>query len=92
MTNNTSTSVLNSWQLHKPKEIYSENYLNLIATHQAISQTDRSNPALQLNESSTKGNFAFLDMQNLYKGIQERGWKIDWKPFRQYLQDKFNVT
>jgi hypothetical protein len=39
-----------------------------------------------------ENNWAFIDMQNLYKGVQERGWNIRWEYFRQYLGDRFNVT
>lgn len=39
-----------------------------------------------------ENNWAFVDMQNLYKGVQERGWNIRWESFRQYLKDRFNVT
>jgi uncharacterized LabA/DUF88 family protein len=34
-------------------------------------------------------NFAFIDGQNLYKGIQN--WKVDLKKFRIHLKDKFKV-
>ena len=37
-------------------------------------------------------NFAFIDIQNLHKGVQKRGWKIDWEKFRVYLSNKFQVT
>lgn len=37
-------------------------------------------------------NWAFIDMQNLYKGVQERGWNINWNPFRNYLLQEFQVT
>ena len=36
-------------------------------------------------------NFAFIDGQNLYKGIQNLGWKVDLKKFRIHLKDKFKV-
>jgi hypothetical protein len=31
-------------------------------------------------------------MQNLYKGVQEKGWKIDWEKFRHYLRERYSVT
>ena len=37
-------------------------------------------------------NFSFIDIQNLYQGIKERGWKINWHLFRQYLHKKYNVV
>ena len=39
-----------------------------------------------------KGNYAFIDSQNLNLGVQKMGWKMDWRKFRQYLQQEFNVT
>jgi len=44
------------------------------------------------NVSLPEKNWAFIDMQNLYKGVQEKGWKINWKLFRQYLKKKYDVT
>lgn len=38
-----------------------------------------------------ENNFAFIDSQNLYKGLQELGWHLDFKRFRQYLEDKYQV-
>jgi uncharacterized LabA/DUF88 family protein len=39
-----------------------------------------------------KGNFAFIDNQNLNLGIQKLGWKMDWRKFRKFLRDKYGVT
>lgn len=36
--------------------------------------------------------FAFIDSQNLNLGVLDSGWKLDFKRFRIYLRDKFNVT
>lgn len=44
------------------------------------------------NTRINENNFCFIDMQNLYKSVREDGWKIDWKKFRTYLKDKFQVT
>lgn len=38
-----------------------------------------------------QNNFAFIDAQNVQMGVKELGWKIDWKRFRIYLQEKFSV-
>ncbi|MBW6441787.1 NYN domain-containing protein [Patescibacteria group bacterium] len=38
------------------------------------------------------GNYAFIDGQNLYKGIQESGWELDYLKFRNYLRNKYKVT
>jgi uncharacterized LabA/DUF88 family protein len=37
-------------------------------------------------------NYAFIDSQNLNLGIRSQGWKLDWRKFRQYLRNKYNVT
>lgn len=47
---------------------------------------------IMLNIPKPEGNWAFIDMQNLYKGVQEKKWKINWKLFRQYLEQKYAVT
>lgn len=39
-----------------------------------------------------KGNFAFIDSQNLNVGVQKFGWKMDWAKFRKFLADNYNVT
>ena len=45
--------------------------------------------------TKTKGNpvnYAFIDSQNLYLGVKSQGWKLDWRKFRQYLRNKYNVV
>ncbi|MBM4402645.1 MAG: NYN domain-containing protein [Candidatus Cloacimonetes bacterium] len=36
-------------------------------------------------------NYAFIDGQNLNLGIRELGWHLDYKRFRVYLQEKYQV-
>ena len=36
-------------------------------------------------------NIAFVDGQNLHLGVTAEGWKIDFKKFRVYLQEKYQV-
>ncbi|MEK7099478.1 MAG: NYN domain-containing protein [Patescibacteria group bacterium] len=38
-----------------------------------------------------KNNYAFIDSQNLHKGIEACGWKLDFARFRVYLRDKYDV-
>lgn len=38
-----------------------------------------------------RNNFAFIDSQNLNLSIQDQGWKLDFKRFRQYLKDKYGI-
>ena len=35
--------------------------------------------------------YAFIDSQNLNLGIRSLGWQIDYKKFRLYLKNKYNV-
>ena len=47
----------------------------------------------QRRNSKAKPNvYAFIDSQNLNLGTQKVGWKMDWRKFRKYLADKYNVT
>ena len=39
----------------------------------------------------TKSNYAFIDGQNLNLSIQGLGWKLDYRRFRVYLKEKYNV-
>ena len=36
--------------------------------------------------------YAFIDSQNLNLGVKSQGWNLDWRKFRQYLRNKYNVT
>ena len=42
-------------------------------------------------ESQAGNNYAFIDSQNLNLAIRGLGWKIDWRRFRVYLTEKYNV-
>jgi uncharacterized LabA/DUF88 family protein len=37
-------------------------------------------------------NYAFIDSQNLNLGVQKIGWKMDWRKFRVWLEEKYGVT
>lgn len=41
---------------------------------------------------ATLVNYAFIDSQNLNLGVRSLGWRLDWRKFRQYLRNKYNVT
>ncbi len=36
-------------------------------------------------------NYAFIDSQNLNLGVKSQGWLLDFKRFRVFLKDKYNV-
>lgn len=38
-----------------------------------------------------ENNFAFIDSQNINMGVEELGWKLDFKKFIVYLRDKYSV-
>ncbi len=42
-------------------------------------------------KNHTQGNYAFIDNQNLNLGVQKLGWKMDWRKFRIFLKDTYNV-
>jgi uncharacterized LabA/DUF88 family protein len=37
-------------------------------------------------------NYAFIDSQNLNLGVQSLGWKLDYRRFRTYLKEKYNIS
>lgn len=37
-------------------------------------------------------NYAFIDSQNLNLSIRDQGWKLDFKRFYKFLQDKFHIN
>lgn len=37
-------------------------------------------------------NYAFIDSQNLNLGVQKIGWKMDWRKFRIWLEEKYGVS
>ena len=45
-----------------------------------------------LNNIIYKKNFAFIDGQNLYQSIKEQNWILDYRRFRVYLNDKYNIS
>ena len=36
--------------------------------------------------------YAFIDSQNLNLGVRSQGWRLDWRKFRLYLRQKYNVV
>ena len=38
-----------------------------------------------------ENNYAFIDSQNVNLGVEELGWKLDFKKLRIYLQEKYSV-
>src|SRR5579864_9299164 len=44
-----------------------------------------------MNPKRKASNYAFIDSQNLNLGVQKMGWKMDWRKFRKYLLDQYDV-
>jgi len=42
--------------------------------------------------NKNKNNYAFIDSQNLNLAIRDCGWQLDFRRFRIYLSDKYNVS
>ena len=38
-----------------------------------------------------ENNYAFIDSQNVNLGVEELGWKLDFRKLRIYLQEKYSV-
>jgi len=51
----------------------------------------RRNKKPESKPPAQKGNYAFIDSQNLNLGVQKVGWKMDWRKFRAYLADVHKV-
>lgn len=39
----------------------------------------------------SENNYAFIDSQNLYRGVSTMGWLLDYRKFRLWLKNKFNI-
>ena len=39
-----------------------------------------------------ENNLAYIDGANLHKGVADLGWSLDYKKFRAWIRQKFNVT
>lgn len=46
---------------------------------------------MKKNNSKRETVYAFIDSQNLNIGTQKAGWKLDWRKFRKFLSDKYDV-
>ena len=57
-------------------------------------QRSRRSVGLQRGAGAQRGNYAFIDGQNLKLGITRANppWDIDYQKFRKYLAEKYHVT
>lgn len=49
-------------------------------------------PIFMNKKRDDTNNYAFIDSQNVYRGVKDLGWKIDWRRFRVYLKEKYQVS
>jgi len=40
----------------------------------------------------SRSNYAFIDGNNLYLGVKNQGWRLDYSKFRIFLRDKYGVS
>jgi len=45
-----------------------------------------------VRNQNEENNFAYIDAANLYNGIKQLGWKLDYARFRIWLQDKYGIS
>jgi uncharacterized LabA/DUF88 family protein len=45
-----------------------------------------------IRRRNKKTTYAFIDSQNLNLGTQRVGWKLDWRKFREYLEQEHGVS
>ena len=43
-------------------------------------------------DNKKENNFAYIDSQNLHRGVKSMGWVLDFKRFRVYLKEKYHVN
>ncbi len=46
---------------------------------------------MQKKREKEKPNYVFIDSQNLNLGVRSMGWVLDFKKFRIYLKNKYNI-
>jgi len=44
-----------------------------------------------MSADAIENNYAFIDSQNLNLAIRDQGWVLDFRRFRRYLQDKYQI-
>jgi uncharacterized LabA/DUF88 family protein len=47
---------------------------------------------MQITAEKEMANYAFIDSQNLNLSVENQGWKLDFRKFRIYLKDKYDVS
>ena len=52
----------------------------------------KKKPSHQPSSAKKPVVYAFIDSQNVNLGVRSQGWKLDFKRFYVYLQDKYKVS
>jgi len=52
----------------------------------------KKKPSHQPSSAKKPVVYAFIDSQNVNLGVRSQGWKVDFKRFYVYLQDKYKVS
>lgn len=48
-------------------------------------------PKLKNKIMKANNNFAYIDAANLHKGVGDLGWKLDYRRFRIWLKEKYEI-
>ena len=75
-------------------------YLDLYGRWDSESDDLRPSAPFLYNRQSKHGskmvealvNYAFIDSQNVNLAIRGQGWVLDFKRFRRYIQDKYQIS
>lgn len=44
-----------------------------------------------MTKNEGENNYAFIDGSNLYLGVRDLGWRLDYEKFRIYLKEKYGI-
>ncbi|MEY3470850.1 MAG: hypothetical protein RLZZ223_200 [Candidatus Parcubacteria bacterium] len=79
---NSKTFTTNSYNKHPSSSYHQKD--------KTYTNTDK-NHIKPKSQPIKRPNFAFIDGQNLNKSIQNQGWSLDYKEFRNYLDREYGV-
>jgi uncharacterized LabA/DUF88 family protein len=57
-----------------------------------MNQQKELRPKKAVTTNKASNVYAFIDSTNLHLSISNQGWKLDYRRFRRYLEDKFSVS
>lgn len=90
---------MSKWKIETKSNSSKERNTGDKLSNSKISTRKRSSKSKSTQKKKTvttkvkgKNNYAFIDSQNLNIGTLKTGWQLDYKKFRQYLEDELNVS